>query len=40
MLLYFFDEIKIKEDLVWDKHSGEESEYVDSADANVNYITC
>ena len=31
------DEMKIQEDLVWDKHSGELIEFVDLGDADVNF---
>ena len=33
------DEIKIQENLVWDKHSGELISYVDLGDVNLNYAT-
>ena len=32
-----FDEMKIQEDLVWDKHSGELIGFVDLGDINTNY---
>ena len=34
-----FDEMKIQEDLVWDKHTGELIGFVDLGDMNVNYAT-
>ena len=34
-----FDEMKIQEDLVWDKHSGEFIGFVDLVNVNVNYAT-
>lgn len=34
-----FDEMKIQEDLVWDKHSGELIGFVDLGDINTNYAT-
>ena len=34
-----FDEMKIQEDLVWDKYSGELLGFVDLGDINVNYAT-
>ena len=34
-----FDEMKIQEDLVWDKNSGELIGYVDLGDVNVNFAT-
>ena len=34
-----FDEIKIQESLVWDKHTGELIGFVDLGDVNVNYAT-
>ena len=33
------DEIKIQEDLVWDKHSGELIEFVDLGEININFAT-
>ena len=34
-----FDEMKIQEDLVWDKHSGELIGFVDLGDINTNFAT-
>ena len=34
-----FDEMKIQEDLVWDKYSGELIGFVDLGDININYAT-
>ena len=34
-----FDEMKIQEDLVWDKHTGELIGYVDLGDEKINYAT-
>ena len=34
-----FDEMKIQENLVWDKHSGELIGFVDLGDVNVNFAT-
>ena len=34
-----FDEMKIQEDLVWDKHTGELIGFVDLGDINTNYAT-
>ena len=34
-----FDEMKIQEDLVWDKHTGELIGFVDLGDSKVNYAT-
>ena len=34
-----FDEMKIKENLVWDKHLGELIEFVDLGDININYTS-
>ena len=33
------DEIKIQENLVWDKHSGELIEFVDLGEININFAT-
>ena len=34
-----FDEMKIQENLVWDKHSGDLIGFVDLGDTNINYVT-
>ena len=34
-----FDEMKIQENLVWDKHSGELIGFVDLGDINVSFAT-
>ena len=34
-----FDEMKVQEDLVWDKHTGELIGFVDLGDANLNHAT-
>ena len=33
------DEMKIQENLVWDKYNGELKEYVDLGDTDLNYAT-
>ena len=38
-VIILFDEMKIQENLVWDKHSGEMIEFVDLGDINVNFAT-
>ena len=34
-----FDEMKMQENLVWDKHSGDLIGFVDLGDTNINYAT-
>ena len=34
-----FDEMKIQENIVWDKHSGELIGFFDLGDININYAT-
>ena len=38
-VVLLFDEVKIQENLVWDKHTGELIGYVDLGDADTNYAT-
>ena len=38
-VIILFDEMKIQEDLVWDKHTGELIGFVDLGDFHVNYAT-
>ena len=38
-VVLLMDEMKIQENLVWDKHSGELTGYVDLGDVNLNYAT-
>ena len=38
-IVLLFDEIKIQENLVWDKHTGELIGFVDLGDVDVNYAT-
>ena len=38
-IVLLMDEIKIQENLVWDKHSGELISYADLGDVNLNYAT-
>lgn len=38
-VVFLFDEIKIQENLVWDKHTGELIGYVDLGDVDINYAT-
>ena len=38
-IVLLFDEMKIQENLVWDKHSGELIGYVDLGDPSLNYAT-
>ena len=38
-VIILFDEMKIQEDLVWDKHTGELIGYVDLGDIKLNYAT-
>ena len=39
MVVLLFDEMKIQQNLVWDKHTGELIGFVDLGDINVNYAT-
>ena len=39
LVVLLFDEIKIQENLVWDKHTGELIGYVDLGDVAINYAT-
>ena len=38
-VVLLFDEMKIQENLVWDKHTGELIGYVDLGDIDLNYAT-